>query len=61
MWTPDEFKRVSSKSDGSMVLDMNLKKEILQQQMDEVMKRINEKLKRMRPGAKLGIFWSDLK
>ena len=61
MMTQEEYKRWANKMDGAMVLDANMKESVLRTQLDDVVVTLQTKLKRSRSGAKVAVFWCDLR
>ena len=61
MMTQDEYKRWANKMDGAMVLDANMKELVLRKQLDDAVTTLQTKLKRSRSGAKVALFWCDLR
>ena len=61
MLTQEEFKRLSNKMDGVLVLDINLKDPVLRSQLDAAVVTLQTKLKRTRSGGKVAVFWCDLR
>jgi len=57
MMTEYELTRLRSRVDGVVVLDSNLKEEILQSQLKEMVKKVTEKLKRTK--GKLVLFFAE--
>jgi len=57
MMTEYELTRLRSRVDGVVVLDSNLKEEILQSQLKEMVKKVTEKLKRTK--GKLVLFIAE--
>jgi len=55
--TEYELTRLRSRVDGVVVLDSNLKEEILQSQLKEMVKKVTEKLKRTK--GKLVLFIAE--
>ena len=61
MLTQDEIRRWSSKFDGSVLLDTNLKPDAVKENVNALVDKIMTKLKRVKVGGKLVVFWSETK
>ena len=61
MMTQGEYRRVANKMDGAVVLDVDMKELVLRKQLDDVVTTLQTKLKRSRSGAKVALFWCDLR
>lgn len=61
MLTQDDIKRWSAKCDGSILLDTNLKPEILKGQVSDCVEQIHTKLKRTGKGRKVLVCWGETK
>ncbi len=61
MLTQDEIRRWSAKFDGSILLDTNLKSEVLKERVTECVEKIQTKLKRTGKGRKVLVCWGEAK
>lgn len=61
MMTQGEYRRVANKMDGAVVLDVDMKELVLRKQLDDAVTTLQTKLKRSRSGAKVALFWCDLR
>lgn len=61
MLSEEEVKRLRAKCDGGAVLDANLKEPIQKEQLKETVASIEKRLRRTRPGARIAVFWGEVK
>lgn len=59
MITTADIKRLSDKCDGTVLLDTDLKVEVLKRHLDECVEKIRMQLKRVKKGGTLAVFWSE--
>ena len=59
--TQDEVRRWSAKFGGSVLLDTNLKPDALKGNVNALVDKIMTKLKLVKVGGKLVVFWSEAK
>lgn len=59
--TQDEIRRWSAKFEGEALLDTNLKPDALKKNVNALVEKITTKLKRVKGGGKLVVFWGEAK